>query len=129
MTSHKKNHKQPITSKNILKIVVTLCAGITAIIVLFITINTVIKPFYIIQDNIEDMSQAIKQNANTTSDLYSDASIAQGDMLIIAKVLHVLLRNAAQDTVTKDDLIEMLQYYEDVTIYDTANLDNKIGYQ
>lgn len=109
--------KELITNTKPLKVIVTFASGITVVLVLFITVGTVIKPYYQMQRDIDTILIHIQEQSKQQSYNLNDIKLVERDVEIIVRSMHTLLRIESGEEVSNEDVKELLQYFEESLIY------------
>jgi cell division protein FtsL len=111
-----------ITPKTIWKAVVTVASGITAIFALVFAFNTLMQPYYNIQAEIIKLQHKIDGQSDDISGNQQQIKKIKVDKLVLTKVIHILLQEAIDGSITPEQLANALQYLEDNVIYDVTDV-------
>jgi cell division protein FtsL len=127
--TNKNKRKQMPTSFDIWKVIFTIVGGITAIIVLFITVTVVVKPYYEMQTSISELTKALHENKETIDKSHEELDEMKNDISIITRAVHILLLSSEVDESSKDEIKKALESFENDVVYganttaDSGNYD------
>lgn len=118
----KKKYKQPeivsFFQTKIWKVTITIVSGITAVLVLFATISAILRPYYEIQRDIDKILTHIETQTEQQETNAQEIKLVEEDIAILVRTLHTLLRIEAGETVSKSELNELLEYFEENIVYE-----------
>jgi len=114
--------QQIITVQNSLwKTIISVATGVTAIIVLLITINTIVQPYYAMQTAINDLTAHLREEKREREINDSKIEVVVDDVAVIARVLHLLLLSYTRGDISSAELQSALALYESDVIYGVAS--------
>lgn len=105
------------------KITITLASGITAVLVLFVTISTILKPYYEIQRDIDKILTHIEAQTTQQESNAEEIKLVEEDVAILVRALHTLLRIESGEKVSQNELNDLLKYFENNLIYENLKTE------